>query len=256
MVRLSPTAVVIGLIALLLASAITATAQEPVVITVGNITVESCSGRLTIPIFMDNPYPVGGFNFWVRCTSPDWLSFTIGNDIATNYTNWDTIGSRVSDWDLVNTNVLSGEPGTIRTTAISDILGGNTYLTPGEGLIMNFHPHLGFDFCADTSQLIVIDSVHVSDTTGYHLLNVEIESDSVYLLAGPCANSPRGDANCSGILNGIDVVFLVAYFKGLGDSYCCLCTGDANDNGSVNGIDITYLVSYFKGTVDPPAPCH
>jgi hypothetical protein len=34
-----------------------------------------------------------------------------------------------------------------------------------------------------------------------------------------------------------------------------LLPGDANSSGSVNGIDIVYLVNYFKGYMDPhPIP--
>ncbi len=66
-----------------------------------------------------------------------------------------------------------------------------------------------------------------------------------------------GDANGSGSANGLDVLYLVNYFKG-GDPPpdTCMCdphgllfaAADANGSCSVNGLDVTYLVSYFKGT--------
>jgi hypothetical protein len=79
-----------------------------------------------------------------------------------------------------------------------------------------------------------------------------------------------GDVNNNGQTNGIDVGYLVNYFKG-GDVpplvIDCPPHGplyvacDVNGNCSVNGIDVTYLVSFFKGgpglmyCVDcPPAP--
>jgi hypothetical protein len=61
----------------------------------------------------------------------------------------------------------------------------------------------------------------------------------------------RGDANGNGILNGIDVIYLVNYFKG-GPAPQPLQAGDANGNGQVNGLDVVYLINYFKGGPPPP----
>jgi hypothetical protein len=66
-----------------------------------------------------------------------------------------------------------------------------------------------------------------------------------------------GDANGSGSANGLDVTYLVSYFKGGSAPLdTCLCdphgqffpAADANGSCSVNGLDVTYLVSYFKGS--------
>jgi hypothetical protein len=55
-----------------------------------------------------------------------------------------------------------------------------------------------------------------------------------------------GDANGNGQVNGIDVVYLVAYLKG-GPPPQPFLAGDANGDCLVNGIDVVYMVSYFKG---------
>ncbi len=75
-----------------------------------------------------------------------------------------------------------------------------------------------------------------------------------------------GDVNDSGSLNGLDVTYGVAFFKGGSvPPYECECTpgntwyvaGDVNASCSYNGLDITYLVNYFKGgsDVEPCADC-
>jgi len=72
-----------------------------------------------------------------------------------------------------------------------------------------------------------------------------------------------GDANNSGDLNGLDVIFGVNYFKGGPQPpYECECTegstwyvaGDVNGSCNYNGLDITYAVAYLKGGPDP-FPC-
>jgi hypothetical protein len=75
-----------------------------------------------------------------------------------------------------------------------------------------------------------------------------------------------GDVNGSESLNGLDVTYGVAFFKGGPvPPYECECTpgntwyvaGDVNGSCSYNGLDITYLVSFFKGGpgVIPCADC-
>jgi hypothetical protein len=64
----------------------------------------------------------------------------------------------------------------------------------------------------------------------------------------------RGDANGDGDLNGLDVVYLVGYFKGQNPPPVPPDAGDANGDGTLNGLDVVYLVAYFKGTGPPPPP--
>ncbi len=85
---------------------------------------------------------------------------------------------------------------------------------------------------------------------------------TIFTSSSSC-NYIMGDVNNSGSLNGLDVVFMVNYFKG-GDppSYVCQCTpgdswyvaGDVNSSCSFNGLDVTFLVGFFKGGPGP-TPC-
>ena len=78
-------------------------------------------------------------------------------------------------------------------------------------------------------------------------------------IEGVCAYMP-GDVNGTGEANGVDVVFMVNYFKGLGDApreECPPCEnigdnmlypqGDVNGSCAWNGVDVTYFVNYLKG---------
>jgi len=85
---------------------------------------------------------------------------------------------------------------------------------------------------------------------------------SIYTSSSGCDYVP-GDVNSSGGANGLDVVFMVNYFKG-GETpiYICECTtgdtwfvaGDVNASCSLNGLDVTYMVGFLKGG-PPLTPC-
>jgi hypothetical protein len=71
----------------------------------------------------------------------------------------------------------------------------------------------------------------------------------------PCAYV-IGDANASGNANGLDVIYLVNYFKGgAPPPVSCECPpygqlylgADTNGSCSVNGLDVSYMVNYLKG---------
>jgi glucose/arabinose dehydrogenase len=62
---------------------------------------------------------------------------------------------------------------------------------------------------------------------------------------------PTGDANRSGVFNGVDIVFLVRYFKGRGPAPDPIRAGDVNGDCVTNGGDIIYAVNYFKGGPRP-----
>jgi carboxypeptidase T len=63
-----------------------------------------------------------------------------------------------------------------------------------------------------------------------------------------------GDANNSGSLNGVDVIYIVNYLKGRGPAPDPIELGDVNGDCETNGADVIFLVNYFKGGA-PPIPC-
>jgi hypothetical protein len=220
---------------------------EPVTISIGDITLDPCHPqRISIPVYMQNPCAIGGFSLKIFCTDPTWLAFTANDPAAA-----DTFGSRLSIWNHFSAIVNPTSTYRVNITALTD---NGTELPAGDGLIFTIHMDY-HDFTAcDTSQLLNIGDFQVSSPDGYYLYSVIANTNYVYILPGRCHDNPRADANCNGTLNGLDAVYLVNYLKGVGPSYCCLCSGDANNSNSVNGIDVTYLIAYFKGGTPPP-PC-
>lgn len=70
-----------------------------------------------------------------------------------------------------------------------------------------------------------------------------------------CCVGTRGDANGNGVINVVDLNFLVAFFFLGGAPSPCPEETDANGNGTINVVDLNYLVAYFFLGGSPPAPC-
>jgi hypothetical protein len=103
----------------------------------------------------------------------------------------------------------------------------------------------------------VIDSLEIfyrfSTTQDMAVSNWDRESYIFYNAYRPYI---IGDANDNGVFNGLDVVFLVTYFKGNGPPPALRLSGDVNGSCHVNGLDVTYMVAYFKGGPEPiPVNC-
>jgi hypothetical protein len=62
----------------------------------------------------------------------------------------------------------------------------------------------------------------------------------------------NGDANGNGIVNILDITFLISYLYKQGPSPDPMICGDANCNQQLNILDITYLIGYlYKSGPDP-----
>ncbi len=216
-----------------------------VILAVSGATVNPCEPRrVNLPVYIVNPCSVGGFTIDIAVPDSGWIAFNPDDTLAA-----DTIGSRISDWDYFHFSVFDHSPGHIRVMGVANLDSVPNYLPPGNGLLCTLHLDFNNYFVTDTCQMLNFERGNVSDPTGYILYNDTLEENQLCIRACPCEGI-RGDANCSAALNGLDVIFLVAYFRG-GPSYCGLCGGDANNSGNVNGIDVTFLVNYFKGGPGP-----
>jgi hypothetical protein len=253
--NLKPTKIILALFALLAFGAqigFTQDCPDSAVITLGNATFDGCSlNTINVPVFMRNPCVVGGFTIRILAPEP-WLKFKVGDPGVA-----DTIGSRISGWEAFSGNVHAISDSMVIVTGIANMPGGRDgiFLPPGDGKIFTIHIRCAYYDIPDTSQLLDFSTVSVADTTGYYLLPYRLVRDRVYVQGDACLPHPRGDANCSGSTNGIDVVYLVNYLKGTGAAFCGTCAGDVNHSFTFNGIDVTYLVMYLKGQVPPLDPC-
>jgi hypothetical protein len=108
----------------------------------------------------------------------------------------------------------------------------------------------------DVSAVIPTDSLGAPGS--YYWRVIAYDNDGLFRV-GSSPEGPRvitilspGDANSNGAVNGLDVTFLINYFKGYGTDPDPLLASDANGNCVVNGLDVVYLVNYLKGR--GPAP--
>jgi len=226
----------------------------PIGLYMGGGPVEPCTiQQVSIPVYMNNACAVGGFEIIITTADPNWFSFDPDDPDAA-----DTIASRLGDWELFLVNVDQDNPGQISVIGIADLPGGQSgvQLPPGDGLIFSIQLNANVYTFSDTTLPVIVTTANISDTSGYILFDVEASDGAVQVLSSDCDGNPRGDCNCNGIRNGIDIVYLVNYLKGfLGFGICGGCAGDSNDSGAVNGIDVTYLLNYLKGLGPEPAPC-
>jgi hypothetical protein len=197
---------------------------------------------VSIPVYINNQCPVGGFNLFMRCDAPEILVPHGAN----------TIGSRISSWEYFAGNPGEEHPGSLFVTGVANMPGEpeTPPLEEGDGLLFNALFAFGCDFSTDTTVQIVIDEVFVSNPDG-ELDSVYIDYDFIYVGQDTAI---RGDANCNGQRTGSDVTYLVSYFKGLVGCTCSLRAGDVNGDGNIAGNDVTYLVRYFKFGEPAPPP--
>jgi C1A family cysteine protease len=89
--------------------------------------------------------------------------------------------------------------------------------------------------------------------------NLQNDIPAVLTITGGC-NYRAGDINGDGVVNGLDCLYLLSYFKG-GQMPILSCDcgvhgylqvpADANGNCEVNGMDIVFLINYLKGGEGP-----
>jgi|GEM_PF-4849625 len=98
-------------------------------------------------------------------------------------------------------------------------------------IVTGLVPGAGYYFC-----MVVFDENY----------NVSRLSSSPHVIAGASDFLP-GDANGDGFVRGSDVLYLLAYFRGINPPPQPYYAGDANGDCIVGPADLTYLTNYLKG---------
>jgi hypothetical protein len=116
----------------------------------------------------------------------------------------------------------------------------------------------GGDYCVSlwdgwiSSGISIADSIEIfyrySQSKDMAVSNWDVETYIFYNTGTPFI---VGDANDSGTLNGLDVIYLVSYLRGTVPAPAMRFQGDANGSCDVDGLDVLYLVNYFKGGPEP-----
>jgi hypothetical protein len=202
---------------------------------------------LSIPVYLENPCPVSGFQMDIVLTDPGAGVYFDSEDPNAA----DTAGSRNTGWGFFTFNVL--DETTIRIVAVGP--GGEQPLLPaGDGLLFTVHPRA--DGPVNECQEVRFGAIDfVYGESGYYPYGAThingilcVGCDDIWL---------RGDANRSGTRNIADVIVLYAHLKGI-EYVCiggCLCTGDFNNSGAINVADVIDMYAFLKGVGDPPDPC-
>jgi hypothetical protein len=105
------------------------------------------------------------------------------------------------------------------------------------------------DFVTPTNQVKV--RFEASDLNSGSV--VEAGVDAFDVKTYECASVVRGDANGDGVINSVDVVYLINYLFIVGPEPQPWEAGDVDCNGIVNVSDVVYLINYLF--IGGPPPC-
>jgi len=106
-------------------------------------------------------------------------------------------------------------------------------------------------FAISTGEYLYLGEPHTDDYEG----NVRI--DEITLLLPDTGAIDCGDADESGILNILDVSYIILYlYKGGPAPLPNECIGDANGSGTINILDIAHIISFlYRGGPTPVTDC-
>jgi hypothetical protein len=224
------------------------TAQDEcdVTVTIG----ESCDSvpRLSIPVYLENPCPVGSFTFRIILPDYSWLSFDPEDLEAA-----DTTGSRINFWPFFSFYV--NEPDTIVVNAAR--IGypeEEEPLAPGEGLIFTIHPTIT-EPVSECQLLRFGDGCFVYDESQYIHFGIN------YVREEACSGCDpgwlHGDIDKSGYIGLTDVIGMISIYRG-DRSFCpgCPCIADPNGNGSPAELaDVIAIIGNYRYGDPVMLPC-
>jgi plastocyanin len=79
--------------------------------------------------------------------------------------------------------------------------------------------------------------------------------DTINVVASSCCTGQRGNVNCTGIVDLVDLSTLVTYLTAGGITLCCTEAANVNGTGIVDLVDLSSLVSFLTGGGFVPGNC-
>lgn len=113
---------------------------------------------------------------------------------------------------------------------------------------------VAFPAVTDSSEL-AIEIVADGESQSGYIFHKEMSLGAIVLNAWFIPDFECGDVDASGIVNILDITYLINYLYKGGPAPDPIESADVNSSGIVNLLDITYLINYlYKGGPEPDCP--
>jgi hypothetical protein len=133
---------------------------------------------------------------------------------------------------------------------IGDLAGYKVYFkSHSSGFPYSDTINVGLDTSLTLNGLTKDTTYYIAVTCYDNSGNESWYSTEIHATAGGCI---RGDANCDGVINVSDVVYLINYLFTGGPAPNPLWLGDANCDETVSVSDVVYLINYLFISGPPP----
>jgi hypothetical protein len=222
--------------------------------------------QVIIPIYlsaeMAETDSCGGFDISVSLSRPDLMYFEVDTttvdtviegdppettyvDIDTSYVcQFDTTGTLASGWDVVRCRSTIGKGLEMELVGLADYMfQGNHAIPPNtSGVLLEIFGRIHQDVPDTlTDRIVDINAgpfCYYSDTHGELIEPSKNTDGSVEVEQGE-----RGDVNCDGDIDPLDVSYIInRVYKGW-DVLCSDVLGDIDCSGNLDPVDATYLVN-------------
>jgi serine protease AprX len=163
------------------------------------------------------------------------------------------LGSRTAQFEQIHELYRDNGAHQVLLELVADVGGGAPLLDPGFGEVAAIY--FSLDSLALPGATAAIDSAQISGMI-QTLANLKINYNPNVAAGQVKARFvKRGDADNSGIINIVDVSYLIKFLYKGGPAPITLSAGDANSSLGINILDASFLISYlYKGGPAPANP--
>ncbi len=192
---------------------------------------------IKIPIYLRNSQPLHSFILPIKFTGPLYFE----------YANHDTDSCRSSYFEQINFIGYSPAEQSYVFTFTPNISGNSPDLVPGYGRILNLYLTRVSGSGTNTMDTTTLDGRSLYYDADYVSFRPVVRQGQITI-----GDFMRGDANDDGVINILDVSFIISFLY-KGGPAPLLIQGDANGNGTINILDVSFLINFlYKGGPPPP----